>query len=128
MPRVLVFSHPHPHPPAPRLGFSLAEVIVALLLLAVGALGVASSASFSAHLSASGRLLVAATRDVGRITDSLRTVSCASLVSGSAARPGGTIAWSVVPGARAASVGVTLTPTTARLVRTLSTDTVVPCE
>ena len=122
MPRFLAF------PPALRLGFSLAEVIVALVLLAVGALGVASSASFAARLSATGRVLVAATRELGRVTDSLRTVSCASLVPGSVARPGGTIAWSVVPGASAVSVAVTLNPTTSRLARTLSTDTVVPCE
>lgn len=55
----------------PRPGFTLTEVIVAMLLLAVAALGVAATAVIAIHSFNEGELQEHALRDAEQILDSL---------------------------------------------------------
>lgn len=125
MPRVASFR---PHSPRPRLGFSLAEVLVAIVLLAIAALGVASSATFVARLAATTRALALATRETARVVDSLRALPCGSLTAGSTATSAGTVRWSVAAPIATRRIQATLTPASARVTQVVAEEVIVPCE
>ncbi|MEO6445769.1 MAG: prepilin-type N-terminal cleavage/methylation domain-containing protein [Gemmatimonadaceae bacterium] len=126
MPRFLV---PDPaSSTATRSGFSLVEVVIAILLLTIGALGVASTATASAALAASGRSRLSASNAVARVMDSLRATPCPRLAAGSITLPAGRITWGAVTGRNSADLTVTLIPASPRVRRSLSAQTVVPCE
>lgn len=111
-----------------RRGFTLVEVVVAVLLLSMAALGVASTATFAARLAASARALAEATRTTALVVDSLRGVSCASLVSGSAMTVAGTVRWTSTPHAGTRAVRAVLTPTSPRVRNPVLEEVLLPCE
>ena len=112
---------------ASRSGFTLVEALVALLLLALGALGVASTSAWAARLASDARAVERQALAVQDAADSLRGVACLALVSGSVATPAGVTSWSATPYTVAAQLAVTA-PAPLRRSLALSAELLVPCE
>ncbi|MGQ0648612.1 MAG: type IV pilus modification PilV family protein [Gemmatimonadaceae bacterium] len=91
--------------PAPRVGLTTIEVLMAIMLLGVGAVATlsvhASITRMSAH--AHHRRLLAL--DATRVLDSLRAITCTTVAPGSLVRRHGRLDWT----ARAASSSITVT-------------------
>ncbi|HMN09621.1 MAG TPA: prepilin-type N-terminal cleavage/methylation domain-containing protein [Gemmatimonadaceae bacterium] len=116
----------HPRrPPSP--GFTLVEVVVAVALLAVAAIGVASTATFVARLAASARALAAATRATASVVDSLRSAPCSSLAAGSAATAAGTVRWTTTVAGATRQLHAVLTPNSGRVHAPLVEEAIIPC-
>ena len=83
---------------AGRRGFSLVEVIVAILLLALGMLALTgSSAVIASQLAGGAQMTVAATLAQSRL-ESLRAADCNTLHGGSAEQRGIAESWSILQG------------------------------
>lgn len=117
-----------PHAIPARRGFTLVEVVVAVVLLAIAALGVASTATFVARLAATARALALATRANAHIVDSLRGTPCASLGAGSARTPAGSVYWTASATGATRHVRAVLTPLSARVRAPLVEEVIVPCD
>lgn len=135
--RPLVSPHAHAHAPAPvqapraarpRRGFSLVETVVALLLLAIAALGVASVSTFVARLAATARALALATRETAHVVDSLRAAPCTALGAGTASTSAGLVRWTVAAPAGTRRVQAVLTPTSPRVRTPVVEEAIIPCE
>ena len=89
-------------PLASRRGFSLVELLVALVLLASGALVVAGTSTLVARAVGEGARRTTAARLARSTLDSLAALPCAALVAGSDTARGVLVAWTVdtVPRAR----------------------------
>ncbi len=111
-----------------RAGFSLVEVVVAIVLLAIAALGVASSATFVARLAATARALALATRSTAQVVDSLRSRPCASLGAGSSGTPAGTVRWSIATAPGTRRLRADLTPNSSRVAAPVVEEVIVPCD
>lgn len=78
-----------------RSGFTIAEVIVSILIITVGVLALASgSAGILRQMRAGNQAVLAANAAQLRVEDA-RSRSCASLTSGSAATRGMTEKWTI---------------------------------
>src|SRR5688500_5059904 len=78
-------------------GFTLLEVLVALVVLSTGILGLAATAAMVSRLVGDGsRLTVAATVATARL-EQLRAVPCASVASGTAVTRGIEERWTATP-------------------------------
>lgn len=111
-----------------RLGLTLVEVLVALFLLAVGALGVASTSALTARLFATGSAIERSAAALAAVMDSLRAERCPTLVGGSTSTAGGTVTWSVLHPPRVAQLRVTVSPLPAARAAPFAVETLVPCE
>jgi prepilin-type N-terminal cleavage/methylation domain-containing protein len=129
MPRHRISPLAPPGRPRPcRRGFTLVEVVVAVLLLSLAALGVASTATYAARLAASARALAEATRATALVVDSLRAVACPSLVSGVATTVAGTVRWTLTPYAGTRAVRAVLTPGSSRVRQPVVEEVLLPCD
>jgi prepilin-type N-terminal cleavage/methylation domain-containing protein len=80
---------------AARLGFTLVELMVAVLLLAIGLTGVvATSSAISRMMGGSSREIGAATLAASRF-ETLRGSQCSAIANGTAVTRGTTERWSV---------------------------------
>lgn len=97
-----------PHPPA--AGFTLLEILVALVILGVGILGLSANAALVSSLVGDGsRLTLAATVATSRL-EQLRARPCASITSGTATTRGIEERWSVGPmGTSALEIEISVT-------------------
>lgn len=107
-------------------GFSLIEVLVALVLLAVGALGVASVSSSAARLAVRGGMIERWTMQLTAVLDSLRAAPCATLAAGSVVSPAVSISWSATVTPRIAQLAVVAAP--APPATPLHVELLHPCE
>lgn len=121
---------PIPPVPAapPHRGFTLVEVVVALVLLGIAALGVASTATFVAHLAATARTLALATRTHANIVDSLRASPCTALGAGTVSTSAGPVRWSTTGSGATRHVRAVLTPGSVRVHAPLVEEVIVPCD
>lgn len=113
-----------------RAGFTLVEVVVATLLLAIAALGVASTTTFVARLAASARALADASRALASTVDSLRSIPCTSLGAGTAGTRVGTVQWTATATATGDTrqLRATLAPSSPRLnAPPIVEEVVLPC-
>ena len=99
-------------PSARRRGFTLLEVLIALVLLSIGILGVSMSAALVSRMVGDGsRLTLAAAIATARL-EQLRSIPCASATSGTAVTRGVEERWSVAalgPGLNALEVQLSVT-------------------
>jgi prepilin-type N-terminal cleavage/methylation domain-containing protein len=65
-----------------KRGFTLPEVLAAVLVFAVGILGLASSGTFIAIQAGEARAITEGAILAGRVLDSLRSISCAGVGAG----------------------------------------------
>lgn len=101
---------------------------MALVLLAIAALGVASTSTFVARLAASARALALATRATAQVVDSLRSMPCATLAGGSSATAAGVVRWSVAAPGGTRRIHAILTPSGGRVRTPIVEEAIVPCE
>lgn len=90
-------------------GFTLPEVLVAILVFAIGILGLASSGTFIAIQAGEARAITEGAILAGRVLDSLRAIPCTSASSGqlSGARSA-TVRWTASPSSRSLTVDAVL--------------------
>jgi prepilin-type N-terminal cleavage/methylation domain-containing protein len=111
-----------------RPAFTLAEVLVAILVFAVGILGLASSGTFIAIQAGEARSLTEATVLAGGALDSLRTVPCSSVTSGQVTYRTTTVRWTVAPTTRTLAVDAVLEiPARQGTLRQWRFSTLLPC-
>jgi prepilin-type N-terminal cleavage/methylation domain-containing protein len=111
-----------------RHAFTLPEVLVAVVVLAVGILGLASSGSFIAIQAGEARALSEGAALAGRVLDSLRSVPCHGIASGQLTHQRATVRWSASAATRSVSVDVTLEIPRRNGVRQWPISALLPCE
>ena len=110
-----------------REGFTLVEVIVAMLIFTVGLLAMASTAGVVVkQMGDSSRMTVASAVARSRI-EQLRLAPCATGMSGSATTRGVSEAWRLTPMTRSSRIDVTVSFMTKNGTRTQSYRSMVPC-
>ena len=110
-----------------RGGFTLIEVMVAVMILSVGLLAMAStSAVVIRQMGTAGRMSVAAAVAQSR-TERLRLANCTASSSGSATTRGITESWTVTPQTRSARIDVTVTYSIRSGTRSQSYRSTIPC-
>lgn len=110
-----------------RKGFTLIELMVALMLFSVGLLALAStSAVVVRQMGDAGNMSVAATAAQARI-ERLRTASCTVPQIDSAISRGVAVSWVVTPMTRSAQIDVSVRYNTRRGQRTQSYRSMQPC-
>lgn len=118
-----------------RRGFSLVEVLVAIVVLAIGILALAQSSGAVTTMIARGKqdteASLAAQRQLERLRHQAQatTPKCAGLANGSATgpTPGTLVTWTISGGGDSRDVQVTVTYRISRGVRTDTIRTVLGC-
>ena len=111
----------------PRRGFTLVELLVAIVLLSVGALALASlSAVVMRNINGAAQQTIAATIAQARL-ERLRGLSCTKLESGSADTRGMDESWKVIPETRTVTVVLTVNYDDGRRNRLHIHETIIPC-
>jgi prepilin-type N-terminal cleavage/methylation domain-containing protein len=111
-----------------RRAFTLAEVLVAILVFAVGILGLASTGTFIAIQVGEARAITEGAALAGRVLDSLRSIPCATLSAGQLAQSPATVRWTVSPANRTIAVDAMLELTGRRGPRQWPVKALLPCE
>ena len=111
-----------------RYGFTLPEVLVAVLVFAVGILGLASSGTYIAMQAGEARAITEGAILVGRALDSLRSIPCASVASGQLIQAPAIVTFTASPANRSVAVDATLQLTWRRGPRQWRVHTLLPCE
>lgn len=111
-----------------RNAFTLPEVLVAIIILAIGILGLASSGSFIVLQAGEARALSEGAALAGRVLDSLRSVPCDGISSGQVAQKGRTVRWTSAPATRSISIDVILEIPRRSGVRRMPISALLPCE
>jgi prepilin-type N-terminal cleavage/methylation domain-containing protein len=111
-----------------RRAFTLPEVLVAVIILAVGILGLASSGTFLAIQAGEARAISEGAVLAGRVLDSLRSIPCASVGSGQLTQKQVTVRWIATPATRTVGVDATLEVTSRSGPRQWPISALLPCE
>jgi prepilin-type N-terminal cleavage/methylation domain-containing protein len=110
-----------------RGGFTLVELMVAMMMFTVGLLALAStSAVVVSQMGDSGRMGVAASVAQTRI-ERLRSGACTTAQTGSNSGRGVSESWTVTPMTRSARIDVTITYSTRRGLRSQSYRSMMRC-
>jgi prepilin-type N-terminal cleavage/methylation domain-containing protein len=83
-----------------RRGFTLIEMIIAIIVMSIGVMALASTASFVATQMGGGNAQTIAAALANKVSDSLAARRCSALVSGSQTKRGVTITWDVADSSR----------------------------
>jgi prepilin-type N-terminal cleavage/methylation domain-containing protein len=110
-----------------RPAFTLPEVLVATLVLAIGILGLASSGTFIAVQAGEARALTEGSMLAGRVLDSLRSIPCTLVVSGQDTRGHLTTRWTPTVSPRSVRVQLVLELSARNRVRRWPVDALLPC-
>lgn len=110
-----------------KRAFTLPEVLAAVLVFAVGILGLASSGTFIAIQVGEARAISEGAILTGRVLDSLRAIPCGAVVPGQLTRAPATVRWTVTPAARSLAVAATLDLAGRRGARQWQFDALLPC-
>jgi prepilin-type N-terminal cleavage/methylation domain-containing protein len=78
-----------------RRGFTLIEMIIAVIVMSIGVMGLAGTAGYVATQMGGGNAQTLAAAMATRISDSLAARRCAAVVDGSVTRRGVTMTWTV---------------------------------
>lgn len=110
-----------------RSGFTLIELIAAILILVVGVLGLASTAAVvMRQITAASMQTRAAVTAQSRL-ERLRSISCAAMTAGTATSGGITETWRVTVGARTATIVDVVTWSERRVTRSVTFTSERPC-
>ncbi len=78
-------------------GFTIVEVLIAVMVLTVGLLGLASTAGYVTRMIGQGNRYTIAATMAGRQLEMLRAGGCANMTSGSSATGRFTVSWTITP-------------------------------
>lgn len=78
-----------------RRGFTLIEMIIAIIVMSIGIMGLAGTASYVAQQMGGGGAQTIAAALATQVSDSLASRRCSALVGGTKTRRGVTITWAV---------------------------------
>ena len=100
-------------------GFSLVEVIAAMVILTVGVLGLAASAAAVGRLTTEGARMSGAAIAASSKFEELRAMACASMTDGSDTHPGGySRRWSIVATGNVRTITMVVSYSNGRQTRT----------
>ena len=118
----------HPVTTSPRAGFTIVELLVAMMVFGIGVLGLAATtATVTRLMGSASRNTLAATVAQSRI-EKLRGTACASLAGGSEKVRGITSTWTVTAATRGVSITETVSYPNARGgTRTRVYNTMITC-
>ena len=108
-------------------GFTLVEAMVAIVVFAVGVLGLAGSAAVMTRQMGAGSRIARATIIARSRVELLSSQDCTKLANGTASVPGFSEQWIVVPVTRAVRVAEKVTFGGERGSRTRTYVTLLPC-
>src|SRR4051794_32627122 len=83
-----------------RRGVTLIEMIIAIIVMSIGIMGLAGTATYVATQMGGGGAQTVAAAMASRVSDSLAARRCAALVDGSQTRRGVTMSWVVSDSSR----------------------------
>ena len=86
--------------PNARRGFTLIEMIIAIIVMSIGIMGLAGTATYVATRMGGGAAQTVAAAMASRVSDSLSARRCSALVDGSQTRRGVTMSWVVTDSSR----------------------------
>ena len=110
-----------------RSGFTIIELVVAIVVLTIGLLALAATAGIVASHVGDGGRLTGAAHAARTVIDSLAARGCAGLTSGSSARGTIVVSWTVTADSVAATVDVAVGSVLKRGQRRDTYQAVVPC-
>lgn len=84
----------------PRRGFTLIEMIIAIIVMSIGIMGLAGTASYVAQQVGGGGAQTVAAAIATQVSDSLSARRCSALVAGSKTKRGVTISWTIADSSR----------------------------
>jgi prepilin-type N-terminal cleavage/methylation domain-containing protein len=100
-------------------GFSLVEVIAAMVILTVGVLGLAASAAAVGRLTTEGARMSGAANAASSKFEELRAQACASMAAGADEHPGGYARrWTVSTSGNTATITLVVSYSNGRKTRT----------
>ena len=110
-------------------GFTIVEVLVAVLVLAVGIIGLTTTAALVTRMIGQGERYSQASTMAAEQFEVFRSQRCASLTAGTATRGGFTLNWTVqnAAGGRARSVRIVVISPTTRGTRADTFATTIGC-
>lgn len=89
-----------PTPRRPRRGLTLIEMIIAIIVMSIGIMGLAGTASYVAQQMGGGNAQTIAAGLATKVADSLSARRCTSLVGGTQTTRGVTLTWTVADSSR----------------------------
>jgi len=111
----------------PRHGFTVIEMIIAIIVMAVGVMGLAGTARYVAMQMGNGRTQTIAATFATKVADSLSARRCSSIVGGTQTKRGVTITWTVADSTRTKWVTEQVQYKTKSGAKSLSYLTVIQC-
>src|SRR5688572_20421834 len=84
----------------PRRGLTLIEMMIAVIVMAIGVMGLAGTAGYVAQQMGGGNMQTVAAGLSAKVADSLSARRCSSLVNGAQTNRGVTISWEVADSSR----------------------------
>jgi len=78
-----------------RRGFTLIEMIIAIIVMAIGVMGLAGTASYVAMQMGGGNAQTIAASMATKVADSLSARRCSALINGTQTRRGVTVTWRI---------------------------------
>jgi len=110
-----------------RHGFTVIEMIIAIMVMSIGIMGLAGTARYVAMQMGNGRTQTIAATFATKIADSLSARRCAAIASGSQTKRGVTITWTVADSIRTKWVTEQVQYTTKSGPKTVNYLTVIQC-
>ncbi len=112
-----------------RRGFTVVEVLIAVLVLSIGVLGLAATAAVTTRMIGQGHRFSEASAMAGQRFEMLRSGDCTTLTSGSAYEGRFVATWTVqdVASGRARRVSMIVQSPTPRGMRADTFATTIPC-
>ena len=111
----------------PRHGFTVIEMLIAIIVMAVGVMGLAGTARYVAMQMGNGRTQTIAATFATKVADSLSARRCAAIVGGTQTKRGVTITWTVADSTKTKWVTESVQYRTKSGAKTVNYLTVIQC-
>jgi len=111
----------------PRRGFTVIEMIIAIIVMAIGVMGLAGTARYVAMQMGNGRSQTIAATFATKVADSLSARRCSSIVGGTQTKRGVTITWTVADSTKTKWVTESVQYRTKSGAKTVNYLTVIQC-
>jgi type IV pilus modification protein PilV len=111
-----------------RRAFTLAEVLVAIVVFSVGILGLAGLGTFLVVQVREAQAMTHAATLAGTVLDSLRATPCAAVAGGTRSHGAATVRWSTSPVGRVIGVTAVLSIPLRRPPWQVTIDALLPCD